>query len=214
MVNLPIRKIKNVLRSIKHLIVSSDSRSDNAAIVEKLPASGKICVELGAGGTTRQGWISIDLAGADINLDLTKSHLPFSDNSVDCFYSSHVFEHFSYPEPMLSILRECCRCLKKGGSFSICVPNAAIYVDAYLKNEYPKRPSSDFWQPALHNNSKMDILNYIAYMDGHHKHLFDLEGLLKILSKSGLKNAVQREFDPCVDLVERHWESIYAVATK
>ena len=188
---------------------------DAVTVVKKLLARDKICVELGAGGRTRSGWIAIDRSGADINLDLTKSKLPFPDNSVDCFYSSHVFEHFSYPEPMLSILQECRRCLKAGGTFSICVPNAAIYVDAYLKGDYPEKPSgTSFWQPAFHKNSRMDILNYTAYMDGHHKHMFDLEGLLNILAKSGFLYVKQRAFDPTMDLENRQWESIYAVATK
>ena len=115
---------------------------------------------------------------------------------------------------MLSILKGCRRCLKNGGTFSICVPNAAIYVEAYMKGEYPERATSDYYQAAFHNNSKMDILNYTAYMDGHHKHMFDLEGLLAILSESVFQNVAQRDFDPNVDLETRHWESIYAVATK
>jgi predicted SAM-dependent methyltransferase len=195
-------------------IVSLINRSRNKVVVKKLLASEKICVELGTAGVNRPGWVGIDLAGADINIDVTKYPLPFPDSSVDCFYASHVFEHFSYPEPMLSVLKECRRVLKEGATFSICVPNAAFWADAYLKGKYPERPSADFYQPAIHNNSRMDILNYTAYMDGHHKHMFDSEGLLNILSKAGFQNVAQREFDPDVDLEGHDWESIYAVGTK
>jgi len=208
-----IHKVKDILRPGKYLIVSLLNRYKNKAVVEKLLEHEKICIDLGSGGTNRFGWVSLDLSGAEINLDLTRNPLPFPDNSIDCFYSSHVFEHFAYPEPMLSILKECRRCLKDGGLFSICVPNAALYVDAYLNGEYPKR-SGDFYMPAFHNNSKMDILNYIAYMDGHHKHLFDLEGLLNILSNAEFKNVRQRDFDPDVDIKARQWESIYVTANK
>lgn len=209
-----ICNVKKVLRPVKRLFVALHNRVRNKVVARKLLAGGNIRVELGAVGITRQGWVGIDLAGADINLDLTRHSLPFPDNSVDYFYSSHVFEHFSYPEPMLSILSECRRCLKTGGTFSICVPNAAIYVDAYLTGKYPERPVSDFYQPALFTNSKMDILNYTAYMDGHHKHMFDVKGLLNILLQAGFERVGQRAFDSDVDLKSRHWESIYAVATK
>ena len=181
----------------------------------------KFYVELGAGGFKRDGgafWVSVDLEGADINMDLTKTSLPFPDKSVDCFYSSHVFEHFSYPEPMLSILKDCLRCLKVQGIFSICVPDAAMYVDAYQKGKYPLLDGHCMeevhYMPAVHHNSKMDILNYMAYMDGHHKYLFDIEGLLSILSSAGFKNVLQRDFDPCFDLEGRRWGSIYAIANR
>jgi predicted SAM-dependent methyltransferase len=182
--------------------------------VKKLLVSDKICVELGTAGIKRPGWVGIDMVGADINLDVSKYPLPFPDNSVDCFYASHVLEHFSYPEPMLSILKECRRVLKDGGTLSIVVPNAAFWAQAYWEGECPHRPSTDFYQPALHNNSKMDILNYTAYMDGHHKHMFDSEGLLNILSSVGFQNVAQREFDPEMDLEIHDWESIYAIGTK
>lgn len=184
----------------------------NKAVVKKILTNDKICVELGAGGISRPGWIGIDLSGADINLDLTKNKLPFPDNTVDQFYSSHVFEHFSYPEPMISILKECRRCLKHNGTFSICVPNAAIYIDAYLGGRYPSEDK--LYSPAIHDNSYIDILNYIAYMDGHHRHMFDLNGLLSILKIAGFSNVRQRIFDSSIDLKERQWESIYAIAYK
>ncbi|WP_197502049.1 methyltransferase domain-containing protein [Mycobacterium sp. E2733] len=196
------------------LILSLINRFRNKIVLKKLLASDKICVELGTAGNNRPGWIGIDAWGGDINLDVTRHPLPFPDNSVDCFYASHVFEHFSYPEPMLSILKECHRVLKDGGTFSICVPNGAFWVDAYLNGKYPDRPSADFYQPALHNNSRMDILNYTAYMNGDHKHMFDVEGLLNILSKAGFQNVTQREFDPDLDLEMHDWESIYAAGTK
>ena len=211
MTYIRIAKIKDTLRPVKYFLYHLLSRWGNKAVVKKSLGNDSVYVELGASRRNIPGWISLDLCRADINLDLTKQPLPFPDNSVDRFYSSHVFEHFSYPEPMIAVLKECYRCLKLGGVFSVCVPNAAMYVDAYLKGEYP---SGDFYKPAFHQNSRMDILNYVAYMDGHHKHLFDLEGLLNVLQIVGFKNARQRDFDPSIDLESRKWESIYAVANK
>jgi len=184
----------------------------NQSVARKLLKEKEINIELGAGGTKRTGWTSLDLCGADINIDLIRKRLPFPDKSIDRFYSSHVFEHFSYPVPMLSIIKECYRCLKDGGIFSICVPNAAIYVDAYLRGEYPN--PNKIYKPASHNNSKMDIINYMAYMDGHHKYMFDIENLLNILSNAGFENVMPRDFDPQLDLEDRRFESIFAVAIK
>lgn len=189
-------------------------RVKNKSALKKALSGDNLWVELGPAGSSKPGWVGIDLAGADINLDLTKSPLPFPTASVDRIYASHVFEHFSYPQPMLTIMRECHRVLKDGGTLSICVPNAAFWVDAYLEGAFPERPEADFYQPAKHNNSRMDILNYTAYMDGEHKHLFDPDGLLSIISDAGFQTVTQREFDPDLDLEVHDWESIYALATK
>lgn len=190
------------------------TRFKNKSTLRRVLSGDRICVELGPAGSSKPGWVGIDLAGADINLDLTRFPLPFPTASVDQVYASHVFEHFSYPEPMLTIMKECHRVLKDGGTLSVCVLNAAFWVDAYMKGAFPERPQSDFHQPAMHDNSRMDILNYTAYMDGEHKHLFDPEGLLNILSKAGFQRVEQRQFDPDLDLEVHDWESIYAVATK
>ena len=207
-------EVKELLRPAKKLIKRMLNAKRNKKCVQACMEKDDVKIELGAGPFRKSGWISLDLSGADINIDLTKSVLPFPDNSVDCFYSSHVFEHFSYPEPMLSILKECYRCLKNGGTFEISVPNAAMYVDAYFIGEYPKGTQSDPHLPAFHHNSPIDIINYTAYMAGEHKHMFDIQGLLAILKEAGFKTPVRREYNPSIDLEVRQWESIYAKAYK
>lgn len=168
-------------------------------------------MELGAAGMKRDGWISIDLSDADIMLNLITDKLPFPDNSVDYFYSSHVFEHFSYPEPMLSILKECYRSLKPQGIFSIAVPDASIFIEGYAKAAYPYQ---ELYLPAVHFNGAIDVLNYIAYMDGEHKYMFETDNLLSILGQAGFHNIHQRPFDNDVDLEERKGKSIYAIGEK
>ena len=41
------------------------------------------------------------------------------------------------------------------------------------------------YESAFHGNSRVDYVNYIAYMDGHHKYMFDEENLLSILRNVG-----------------------------
>jgi predicted SAM-dependent methyltransferase len=50
----------------------------------------KIWLELGSGARKGQnGWITIDLRGADISHDL-QNGIPFASASVDCIYTSHM----------------------------------------------------------------------------------------------------------------------------
>ena len=62
--------------------------------------------------------------------------------------------------------------------------------------------------------SKLDQINYMAYMGGEHKYMFDKENLINTILKSNFKEAKLRKFDPNLDLKGRDFESIYAVAYK
>jgi predicted SAM-dependent methyltransferase len=137
--------------------------------------------------------------------------LPFPDNSIAKIYSSHFFEHLSFKE-IIKFLDECKRVLVPGGNFSICVPNAKVYIEAYLKS-VPLDENTFFkYKPAYNNLSGMDYVNYIAYMDGEHKYMFDEENILCLLRSKNFTNVRLRRFDPNVDLIDRDAVSIYAEA--
>ncbi len=208
---------KIILRYAKQFFIEVKAGKKNRRLVNKL-AKGNLPIKLELGETkTREGmrdWIKVDLGhGADLRLDLSKP-LPIPDDFADIIYSSHLLEHFSYPHPLLDLLKECRRILKPGGIFSACVPNARIYTEAYLNKKAPvsgnflKNNSESFF------NSPIDYLNRIAYMHGEHKYMFDEENLPIILEKSGFRNVKLRKFDPNLDRKERLFESIYVQGVK
>ena len=67
---------------------------------------------------------------------------------------------------------------------------------------------------APEGSSKIDQLNYVAYLNDDHKYLFDNENLVNTLLTAGFSNAQIREFDSNLDQKERKNESIYAEAGK
>jgi predicted SAM-dependent methyltransferase len=173
----------------------------------------RIFLEVGAGNKKGvNDWFTIDLKrNCDIFWDLRKG-IPFPDESVSKIYSSHFFEHLTFSEGQ-NFLDECLRVLTKGGIFSICVPNARLYIEAYLNSDLDTEKFFDY-KPAYNNTTKIDYVNYTAYMDGQHKYMFDQENLIYILESKGMRNVHLREFDPSIDLEERDYESIYAEAEK
>src|SRR6202012_1048816 len=94
-----------------------------------------ILVEVGAGDRKGQdGWITMDVTNnCDIFWDLRKG-LPFPNGTVSKIYSSHFFEHLTFAQPQVFLI-ECKRALAPGGKFLICVPNARIYLEAYVKGD-------------------------------------------------------------------------------
>ena len=137
--------------------------------------------------------------------------LPFAQMSFEKVYCSHVLEHFSYNELMF-LLRNVHRILKPGGQFYICVPDASLYIEAYLG----KRDAGKMLQykPAVSSSLPMDILNYIFYMDGLHKFMFDAENLGYHCKVAGFGQCTIRSFDSMLDQEARDYESLYMLCIK
>ncbi|MDX2214081.1 MAG: methyltransferase domain-containing protein [Oculatellaceae cyanobacterium bins.114] len=187
---------------------------NETVITALLKSKEPIQLELGAGGRTLKGWTSIDVGGnSDLSLDLTQP-LPFPDHAVSQIYSSHVLEHFYYPYQLGYLLAESYRILKPDGWFRAAVPDASIYLNGYFKPDQFDSDQYCVFKPAFHYNSPIDHINYIAYMAGQHCHLFDPENLVAIIQKAGFREVKLREFDPSIDLEERHYESIYVEGVK
>ena len=174
----------------------------------------EIFIELGAGNKKGSGnWVTIDVSqGCDLYWDLRRG-IPFPSGGIGKIYSSHFFEHLSFEEAQ-HFLEECKRVLAPSGVFSICVPNARIYIDAYAKGITLESPNYFGYRPAYNHTTRIDYINYLAYMAGEHKYMFDEENLIFILQSKGFRNVRLRGFDSSLDLRERDFESIYAEAEK
>jgi predicted SAM-dependent methyltransferase len=183
-------------------------------LVDQMRAAGQdIRIEIGSGPVRgRNGLISVDLhTDSDIPWDL-RFPLPFPDNSISLIYSSHLMEHFHYPD-LIELLKHCLRVLRPGGIYSACVPDASIYVRSYLQST-PLKPEYLAHRPAVISDKKMDVINYIAYMGDQHRYMFDEENLVQVLGAAGFANVRIREFDASIDLAERRNGSIYVCGVK
>lgn len=189
--------------------------SSNTKIIDTLiKGSQPINIELGESQKRLEGWTTVDLNEAsDICLNLSCFPLPFPENCISQIYSSHVLEHLFYGE-MTELLSECYRILKPGGIFKVAVPNARIYLNAYFNQKEFNYKEYCLYDTGLSYKSKIDYVNYIAYMGGHHRHMFDEESLLTNLVDAGFKNVKIRDFEPGLDLEGRKYESIYAEGEK
>ncbi|MGA8088997.1 MAG: methyltransferase domain-containing protein [Terracidiphilus sp.] len=198
-------------KHIRHRRRAGASRSLVCKLLKNLDP---IKLELGSGSKRGvDGWTTLDRAlGCDVYCDLAKG-IPFPDRCVTAIYSSHVFEHLTYKEAQ-TLLDECLRVLVPGGHFSICVPNARLYLNAYSNNIEITDKRFFEYRPAYNFTTRMDYVNYVAYMDGQHKYMFDEENLVYILRQKGFKDARLRSFDKSLDREARDHESIYAEGYK
>jgi predicted SAM-dependent methyltransferase len=173
-----------------------------------------IKIDLGSGARKgKNGWTTVDICdGCDLFWNIFLP-FPLPDNSVSQIYSSHVLEHFYYKDT-LKLIRESYRLLKPNGIFRVCVPNAKIFIDAYINQQ---QLDLDGMKNSIYfdrTNTNIDYLNFMAYMGGEHKYMFDEKNLLAVLKEGGFKEVNLTEFDPEIDLISRKKDSLFAIAIK
>ena len=71
-----------------------------------------------------------------------------------------------------------------------------------------------YWWNKKRIKTIIGYVNFVVYMGGEHKHLFDEENILLILEEAGFSHVKWREFDPSTDRENRHHESKYAEGRK
>lgn len=138
-------------------------------------------------------------------LNLVKK-FPFRSESVDAFFSSHVFEHV-YLYQFEHVLKEIYRTLKKNGVFRIVLPD----LDYVIKLYDSKNPTK-FLEYMYENHTKTLSKN-------SHKWMYSAEYLKGILEKHGFKDVKickyrQTSFPPFILLDNRKDESIFLEAYK
>ncbi|MHA1313176.1 MAG: class I SAM-dependent methyltransferase [Candidatus Helarchaeota archaeon] len=114
-------------------------------LIDKKKDAQKLMINIGGGEYVRRHWKVLDYISdhyshrniyIDYNFDLTSNKpLPFSDNSVALFFTSHTLEHI--PQEFCQfILNEIYRCLKKSGGIRLTMPDFDLAYEAFgKKNE-------------------------------------------------------------------------------
>jgi hypothetical protein len=99
------------------------------------PQSRGLKLHLGSAACRLDGWIGIDLRGADLPLNLNWG-LPLADGAVTHVYASQVLEHFTYRGEAIALLREVRRVLEPNdGIVRLVVPDLETYIRAYAEGD-------------------------------------------------------------------------------
>ena len=154
-----------------------------------------------------------------LSADCTK--LPFSSNTVDVIYSSHMMEHLRRDDAIVFI-KECFRVLKIGGALRLSLPDLKIAIERYIDNG-----DADFFMECLlmEPPKTKGIKNLIKlYLSGgyrNHSWMYDGNSLIKLLGNYGFKDAAILEPGKTLikdrdglNLYERFEESVFVESFK
>lgn len=130
--------------------------------------------------------------------------LPFEDNSVNVYYTSHFLEHIFRYE-VVHVLKECYRTLKKGGLIRIVIPDLEIAFKLYQQGQKEKALELFF----------VDGADYLS----NHKYMYDFDMMKNILAEIGFvrieKQSYRNGNTPDIDILDwREDVSLYLEAYK
>ena len=171
-------------------------RADQASIERYLAGHPIACLHLGCGVHPLPGWINSDIGSDDpavIEIDATQ-RFPFADAVLDFIFSEHMIEHLPYPGA-LSMLDECFRTLKPGGTVRISTPDLdfllALFGSALTPTQqrYIEWSTRTFVESAPRPKAVYVLNNFVR--DWGHQFIYDEETLRESLERSGFADVVR-----------------------
>ncbi len=145
-------------------------------------------LHLGCGKRRVPGFLNVDVAGSELDLDFGAGALPFEDGAFDVVVSQQVIEHLELETELLPLLRDLVRVLAPGGQALLACPDMESICRSYLADggaallaDRRKRwPDFDLaGLPPSH------MLNALFHQAGEHVNLFDFTLLSHVLRKAG-----------------------------
>ena len=88
-------------------------------------------LNLGCGRDYKEGWVNTDVSRetrADMYFDIAQGDFPIENDVCEEIYCSVVLEQIQGNFELLRAMNECHRVMKKGGLFTIVVPNAKYAI--------------------------------------------------------------------------------------
>lgn len=214
------RTAQQRIRTARFQIYRARARLLRSLSTDVVPASRKL--HLGSGTRRVDGWLNVDVAGSDYDVDLGAAKLPWKAGAFETAVSQHVIEHLELESELLPLLAELNRVLEPGGTIWLSCPDiekiCTSYVQHRMKDLIADRQSRipGF---SLGPMPSSQMINELFHQGGEHRNLFDFELLEWALTTAGFREV--RRVDEA-DLLRSHpgfpprnddKQSLYVVAT-
>jgi predicted SAM-dependent methyltransferase len=200
------RRTFNILRhEVRALTTTWKNRVHPTAIrtMSRLKRSSGLSINVGSGGRGLPSWINIELIpmrDTTICLDLRR-RLPFADASARRIFSEHVIEHLDFRDDVPLLFSEFYRILQPRGTLRVIVPDAARFLEAYVRRDRDLWLSCDWDIDSLPHDiyTPMHVINHIFHQSGEHLFGYDFDTLRWALNRAGFQAVIQQQFGISVD---------------
>ncbi|HKP12574.1 MAG TPA: methyltransferase domain-containing protein [Blastocatellia bacterium] len=190
--------------------------------VRRLKQRRDLLVNVGCGPFGKEGWVNFDLmAHPNVTLALDCRHkLPLSDGSCLGIHVEHYFEHLDPADERGEFLKECRRCIQPEGVLRVIVPDAELYIRAYLEPGWGalNRIGCGGEEPEATFECKMDALNHVFHQGWEHYAGYDAESMELCLRAAGFTRVMRQAYRAgefpggCIDRDEHRPYSLYVEA--
>jgi predicted SAM-dependent methyltransferase len=151
-------------------------------------------LHLGCGGRRVPGFLNVDVAGSDLDIDLGGGVLPWADGTFTAIASQQVIEHLEIDTELRPLLAEMARVLAPGGEAWLACPDMEAICRSYLadggaallRDRQSRWPEFD-----LGGLPESHMMNVLFHQAGEHVNLFDFRLLAHVVREAGF-SAVER----------------------
>lgn len=178
-----------------------------------------LLVNVGCGPFGESEWINLDLfshSNVTFPYDCRRS-LPLANKSCAGIHTEHFFEHLNPQDECADFLAECLRSLQPEGVLRVVVPDAEMYIRAYIEPGWSalNNITCGGEVPEQSFTSKMEALNHVFHQGGEHHSGYDAESMELTLRTAGfsrVKHCTWRVGDfpnGCIDREQHRPYSLY-----
>lgn len=160
-------------------------------------------LHIGAAGHPIDGWLNVDIADSDLNINVNWG-IPLRSGSVARVYCAHLIEHLRYRDQAPAFLRELFRVLEPGGVARFVVPDVRRLLLAYSTNDSAFFDARKKFYRVGEGFERAGIptLDYLLLFCGagpqtatlNHKFGYDFDLLSSLLAGAGFSEMLQSSY--------------------
>jgi predicted SAM-dependent methyltransferase len=165
------------------------ARTRARGLKASVPTSSRL--HLGCGSRTIPGWLNVDVAKSDHDVDLVEP-LPWADGHFRVIVSQHVIEHLELETELVPLLRELRRVADPDCEVWLSCPDLEKVCRGYIEDKgrglIEDRETRMHTDLGLNGIPPQHIINRLFHQSGEHKNLFDFELLEWALRRAGFRD--------------------------
>lgn len=178
----------------------------------------ELLVNVACGPFAIEGWVNLDLyphPGVTLAADCRR-RLPLVTGSCLGIHAEMFLEHLDPTEEAPFFLKDCLRCLQPDGTLRVIVPDAELFLRAYLSDGWEALNEISYggeqWDRVF--PSKMDALNHVFLQEWEHYGGWDAARVELVLRSAGFRQVAQcswRQGSFPGDIIDREFHRTYAL---